>query len=83
MAYFFIRRVTVDHRIHVTSRDPKEEVRLTQHHQGVLAAPIRLGNHPDPKSLGLQESSNHRHTETGVIDVGIAADDDDVTAVPA
>jgi hypothetical protein len=42
-----------------------------------------LGNDADPKPLRLEKTADHRHTEAGVIHIGIAADDNDVAAIPA
>jgi hypothetical protein len=45
--------------------------------------PIRLGDDADPEALRLEHTTDDGHAEAGVIDVGIAGDDDDVAAVPA
>jgi hypothetical protein len=45
--------------------------------------PVRLRDDADAKALSLQQPSHDGHAEAGVIDVGIAGDDDDVAGVPA
>ena len=45
--------------------------------------PVRLRDDTDTKALCFKGSPNHGHAKTGMIDVGIAGDDDDVTAVPS
>ena len=77
-----IRRITIDHGVHISGGDPEEKIRLTEDHEGFFAVPIRLGNHADTETLSLQKSANHRHTKTGVIHIGVATNDDDVTTIP-
>ena len=78
-----VRRVAVHHRIHVTGRNAKEQVRLTQLHKGIFILPIRLGDNADPEALRLQQATDHRHTKTRVIDIGITGNEDNVATVPA
>ena len=82
-ADFFIGGVTVDHRVHVAGRDPEEQVRLTKLHKVVFGLPVRLGDDADAKALGLQQPADDRHAERGMVDVGIAGNDDDVAGIPA
>jgi nitroreductase len=78
-----VRRVAVDHRIHVAGGHAEEQVRLAQHLEGVGALPVGLRDDADAKALRLQHAADDRHAEARMVDVGIAGDDDDVAAVPA
>ena len=78
-----VRGVAVDHRIHVAGGDAEEQVRLAQRLEGLGAVPVGLGDDADAKALRLQHAADHRHAEAGVVDIGVAGDDDDVAAVPA
>ncbi len=46
-------------------------------------APVGLRDDADAKALRLEQAADQRHPEAGVIDVGVAGDQDDVAAVPA
>ena len=78
-----IRGVAVDHGIHVAGGDAEEELRLAENGKRIGAAPVRLGDDADAKSLRLQHPADDRHAEARVIDVGVARDDDDVAGIPA
>jgi hypothetical protein len=45
--------------------------------------PVRLRDDADAKALRLEHPADDCHAEARVVDVRIAADDDDVAAVPA
>ena len=81
-ANFAISRVTVDHGIHVARGHAEEQIGFAQGFEGFGALPIGLGNDADPKTLVLQHPPNDGHAKTGVIDIGVARDDDDVATVP-
>jgi len=78
-----IRGVTVHHRIHVAGGDAEEQVGLAELFEVGGRAPVRLGDEADAEALRLEHAANDCHAETRMIDVGIAAHDDDVAAVPA
>jgi hypothetical protein len=78
-----IRRVAVDHRVHVAGGDAKEQVRPAQGLEGILRSPGGLRDDAHAEPLALQQAPDDRHTEGGMIDVGVAGDDDDVAGIPA
>ena len=78
-----IRRVVVDHRVHVPCRDTKEQGGSTQYRKSVGALPVGLGDDAHAKTLSLQGSANHRHAKTGVVDISVATHDDDIATVPS
>ena len=78
-----VRRVPVDHGIHVARGHAPEQVGLAQRLEGFGALPVGLGDDADAKTLRLQHSADHRHAEAGVVDVGVAGHQHDVARVPA
>ena len=78
-----IAGVAVHHRIHVAGCDAEIEIRSAERTEGVRTVPIRLGDDADTEPLRLEHTTDDGHAEAGVIDVGIAGDDDHVAAVPA
>ncbi len=82
-ADFAIRRVAVDHGIHVARRHAEEQIGFAQRFERIGALPIRLSDDAHAKALRLQRAANHRHAKAGVVHIGVARDDDDVAAVPA
>jgi len=77
-----IRRVTIDHGVHVAAGDSEEQVRSTQRGECIRAVPVRLGNDANAETLGFENAANDGHTKAGMVDVSIAGNDDDVAAVP-
>ena len=47
------------------------------------AGPVGLGDDADPETLRFQHPTDHRHAEAGMVDIGVAGDQDDVAGVPA
>ena len=78
-----IRRVVVDHRIHVAGRDPEEQPRPTELSPGIAAAPVGLGQHGHAEARRFQKSCDQAVGKTRVIDVGVTADEHDVDGIPA
>jgi hypothetical protein len=78
-----IGRVAVDHRIHVAGGHAEEQVRLAQGRKASALLPVGLGDDAHAKALRFQHTADHGHAEAGVVDIGVAGDDDDVAAVPA
>ena len=78
-----IRGVAVDHRIHIAGGDAKEQRRSAQGAKRFGGGPVRLGENAHPKPLRFQQAADDRHAKTGVINIGIASDQDDIAAVPA
>ena len=77
------RSVVGHHGIHRPGRDREKQTRLAKHHEGFPGTPIRLGDDADPETVLLQPASQKRHTKGGVVDVGVAADKDDIQLCPA
>ncbi len=75
--------ITVDHRVHVPGGNAEIQVGPTQGSEWIDRAPVRLSYDTDPEALGLQQPPDQRHAEAGVVDVGIAGDQNDVAGVPA
>ena len=63
--------------------DAEHDVRAAQRRERLGAAPVRLRDDADAKPLRLQQAADQRRAEAGVVDVGVAGDQDDVAAVPA
>ena len=82
-ADFVVSGVAVDHRIHVARGHTVKQVRLAQCAEGIGALPIRLVDDADAKPLRFQHPANDCHAKAGMVNIGIAGDDDDVAAVPA
>ncbi len=75
--------VVVDHRVHVARGNAKHDGGLAEGGEGLGRAPIRLGDDADPKALFLEHPSDQGGAEARVIDVGVAAYQDDVAGIPA
>ncbi len=83
IAPFAVGGIAVDHGVHIAGGHTEEEIRSAQHLEGLGTVPLGLGDYPHPEPLGLEHATDHRHTKTGVVHVGVTGDDDDVAAVPA
>jgi hypothetical protein len=77
-----VRRVAVDHRIHVPRGHAEEQIRPPERGERVCSAPVRLIDDADPKSMRLEQPADQRHAEARVIDVRVAGDEDDVAGIP-
>ena len=75
--------VAVDHGVHVARRHAPEQVGLAQRLEGLGALPVWLGNDAHPETLHFEHAPDHRHAKAGVVHIGIARDQHDVTTVPA
>ena len=79
-----VGRVVVHHRIHAAGRDAEEEARFAQFAEvAQVVAPVGLRHDGHAVAFGLQQPADDRRSEGGVIDVGIAGEQDDVEVVPA
>ena len=78
-----VRRVAVDHRIHVAAGDAEEQGRLAQRLERFGRLPVGLGDDADAIALGFEQPADNRHAEARVIDIGVAGDQHDVAGVPA
>jgi hypothetical protein len=45
--------------------------------------PVGLADDADAEALGFQQPADQRHAEAGMVDVGVAGDQDDIATVPA
>ena len=79
---FAIRRVPVDHGIHVASCNAPKQIGFAQGFEWFSALPVWLGNDADPETLRLKHAANDSHAEAWVINIGIACDQNDVATVP-
>ena len=77
-AALFGNRVVVDHRIHIAGGDEEAELRLAERGDARGVAPVRLGDDADRKAVGLEHAGDDRGAEGGVVDVGVAADVDEI-----
>jgi hypothetical protein len=62
---------------------PQNRLGLPRALNGFGAVPVGLRDDADAKALRLQHAADHGHAEAGVVHIGVARDQDDVTAVPA
>ena len=82
VAQFAIRRVAVDHRVHIAGGDAKKQIGFAQRSERCGALPVGLRDDTNTKALRFQHAPDHRHAKTGMIDVGIARHQNDVATVP-
>ena len=82
-AHLLLGGELVEHRVEVARRDAHHQPRRAHAEQVGRVAPARLGDHPDPEAAALEEAADDRAAEGGVIDVGVAVDDEHVELVPA
>ena len=82
-ADFSVCRVAVDHGVHVARGHPPKQIGFAQGLERLGAGPVRLGDDAHPKTLRFQHAPNHGHAKTGVVNVGVARDQNNVAAVPA
>ncbi len=82
-ANLLVRGIAVDHRVHVAGSDTEKQIRLAELHEVVFGLPVGLRDDPDPKALGLEQTTDDRHAERRVIHVRITGHDNDVAGIPA
>ena len=73
----------VDHRVHVAAADREEQSRTSELSPGIAVGPVWLRNDANAKAGGLECSTEYRHRERRVIDVGISGNEHDIDFVPA
>ncbi len=78
-----VRRVAVDHGIHIAARDAEKQHRPAQGLERFGALPIRLRDDADAKALALKQPADQGHAEAWMIDISVAGDEYDVAGVPA
>ncbi len=82
IAAFPVRRVVVDHGVHVARGDAEKQVGAPECGEGFSGLPIGLREHAHPKSLCFKHPPDDCHAEARVINVAVSGDDNDVAAVP-
>ena len=75
-------RVVGEHGVEVARGHADEEPGPSHRQERVGRAPVRLRDDADPQPLGLEDAADQRRAERGVVDVGVAGDDQHVDAVP-
>ena len=83
VADFLVGGVVVDQRVHVAGADGEEQPRPAELPPRFAGVPVGLAEDGDAKAGRFQHAVQDRHGEAGMIDVGVAGDEDDVDAVPA
>ena len=78
-----VRRVVVDHGIHVSGGNAEKQIWFSQGSEGVRAGPVWLRDDADAEALRLPEPPDNRHTETGMVNIGVARHHDDIAGIPA
>src|SRR6185369_1069662 len=71
------------HRVEVAGGDAEEEAGAAEAAEVVGGAPVGLRDQADAQAAALEEAGDEDGAEGGVVDVGVAADDDDVELGPA
>ena len=82
-ADFAVRRVAVDHGIHVAAGHAPKQIGFAQRLESFGAGPVGLSDDADPKALVFQHAPDHGHAKAGVVHIGITRDQHDVATVPA
>ena len=77
------RRVVRDHAVEVARAYHDAEARPAHGAEGLRAVPVRLAEHRDAEALGLEHAGYNRRAEARVVDIRVAADDEEIVAVPA
>ena len=82
-AGFAVRSVAIDHRIHVAGGDAEKQVRLAEAFEVRRRIPVRLTENADAETLRFEQAADQRHAEAGVIDIGVASNQNDVARIPS
>ena len=83
VADFLVGGVVVDERVHVPRAYREEETGTAELPPGFAGLPQRLAQDGDAEPRAFEHAVQDRHGEAGVVDVGVAGDEDDVDGVPA
>ena len=78
-----VGRVVVEHRVHVAGADGEAQPRPAERPPRLAGMPVGLAEDGHAIALGLQQPAQQGHGEAGMIDVGVAGDEDHVDGVPA
>ncbi len=77
-----VRRVMVDHRIHIPGADAKSDARASETAKIGDVVPVRLAQNGDAEPVRFKDASEKPDGETRVVDVSVAGNEDDVDFVP-
>ncbi len=83
VADLLVRRVVVDHAVHVAGADAEEQPGAAELPPGLGAPPIGLAQDRDPEPGRLQHPAEDPHRERRMIDVRIAGDEHHIQGIPA
>ncbi len=79
-----VGRVVVHHRVHGSGRDAEEEARGAELGEvAQVVAPVGLGHDRHAVALGFEQPADDGGAERGVVDVGVAREEDDVERIPS
>ena len=78
-----ISGVAVDHGIHISGSHTEIQIRPSQRAEWLCGLPVGLADDPHSEALCLQQTPNQCHAKTGMIDISVARDQDDVACIPA
>ncbi len=81
--HLLLRGQPVEHRIEVARADADEKARPSHSKDVAGVPPIGLRDDADFVATAFEEASDENRSERGVVDVGVAGDDEDVELVPA
>ena len=83
MAALFGHGIVGHHGVDVAAGEQNTQPRAAQCCKGASLAPVRLGQDCHPVALGLQHPGNNGRAKGGVVDIGVAGDDQEVKLLPA
>ena len=76
--------VAVNHRVHSPRRYGKAQPRLPQLLEVTeVAVPVGLRDYGHLESFRFQHTANHRGSESRVVDISVAAEEDDIELIPS
>ena len=76
-------RIVVDHGVHVAGADEKAQPRLAEHGDAGGVGPVGLADDAHLVAVRVEDAADDGHAKAGMVHVGVAADVDKVTLVPA
>lgn len=83
VARLLVDGVVVDHRVHVAGGHEEAQARLAQRRDAFGVGPVGLADDADAVARVLENARDDGHAEARMVDVGVAADVDEVAGVPA
>ena len=82
VADFVIRRVMVQHRVHIPGANAERDARTSEAAEIDDVVPVRLAQNGDAEPVRFDNASEKTGGETRVVDVSVAGNKDDVDFVP-